>query len=153
MSGSTGIFAAPIEVLLVEDSPGDVRLTREALKDARVHIGLHVALDGMEAMAFLKREGEHAHAPRPDLILLDLNLPKKDGREVLKEIKENPALMSIPVVILTTSGSEADILHSYQLHANCYITKPVDLDGFLKVVQSIDSFWLSVVKLPREPRA
>jgi two-component system, chemotaxis family, response regulator Rcp1 len=145
--------AVPIEVLLVEDSPGDVRLTREAFKDAKVHINLHVALDGVEAMAFLNREGEHVNALRPDLILLDLNLPKKDGREVLAELKGNPALKSIPVVILTTSASEADILGSYQRHANCYITKPVDLEGFLKVVKSIDSFWLSVVKLPHEPRS
>jgi CheY-like chemotaxis protein len=143
--------AAPIEVLLVEDSPGDVRLTKEAFTDAKVHINLHVASDGAKAMAFLKREGEHANAPRPDLILLDLNLPKKDGREVLAEIKGDPKLQSIPVVILTTSSSEADILRSYQLHANCYITKPVGLEGFLTVVRSIDSFWLSVVKLPRDP--
>jgi two-component system response regulator len=139
-----------IEVLLVEDSPGDVRLTREAFKSAKVYIHLHVASDGTEAMAFLTREGEHSNAPRPDLILLDLNLPKKDGREVLKEIKESPALMSIPVVILTTSASEADILRSYRLHANCYITKPLGLDGFLEVVKSIDNFWLTVVKLPSE---
>jgi two-component system, chemotaxis family, response regulator Rcp1 len=144
--------ASPFEVLLVEDSPGDVRLTREAFKDAKVHINLHVAPDGAEAMAFLGREGKHSNAPRPDLILLDLNLPKKDGREVLEEIKGNPTLKSIPVVVLTTSGSEEDILRSYRLHANCYITKPVGLDGFLKVVKSIDSFWLSVVKLPREVR-
>jgi CheY-like chemotaxis protein len=153
MMESIGTDAAPIEVLLVEDSPGDVRLTREAFKDAKVHINLHVASDGTEAMAFLGRKGEHANVPRPDLILLDLNLPKKDGRQVLKEIKENPALKCIPVVILTTSASEEDILRSYRLHANCYIAKPVDLDGFLKVVKSIDSFWLSVVKLPREARA
>jgi two-component system, chemotaxis family, response regulator Rcp1 len=145
--------AAVIEVLLVEDSPGDVLLTREAFKDAKVLINLYVALDGIEAMAFLKREGNHANAPRPDLILLDLNLPKKDGREVLAELKESPVLKSIPVVILTTSASEADIHGSYQHHANCYITKPVDLEGFLKVVKSIDSFWLSVVKLPREVRS
>ena len=148
---SIGMDAAPIEVLLVEDSPGDVRLTREAFTDAKVHINLHVASDGVKAMLFLNREGEQANAPRPDLILLDLNLPKKDGREVLEEIKENPKLKSIPVVILTTSSSEADILRSYQLHANCYITKPVGLEGFLTVVRSIDSFWLSVVKLPRDP--
>jgi CheY-like chemotaxis protein len=141
---------APIEVLLVEDSPGDVRLTREAFADAKVHINLHVAMDGAKAMAFLRREAEHANAPRPDLILLDLNLPKKDGREVLKEIKESTVFGTIPVVILTTSASEADILRSYQLHANCYITKPVNLEGFLKVVKSIDSFWLTVVKLPHE---
>ena len=138
------------EVLLVEDSPGDVRLTREAFKDAKVHINLHVASDGAEAMAFLRREGNHLDVPRPDLILLDLNLPKKSGREVLEEIKDDPVLMSIPVVILTTSASEQDILRSYLLHANCFITKPVDLDGFLKVVKSIDNFWLSVVKLPHE---
>jgi chemotaxis family two-component system response regulator Rcp1 len=150
---SIGTDAAPIAVLLVEDSPGDVRLTREAFKDAKVLINLHVASDGVEAMAFLAREGKHADAPRPDLILLDLNLPKKDGREVLSELKESPTLKSIPVVILTTSASEADIHGSYQHHANCYITKPVDLDGFLKVVKSIDSFWLSVVKLPRETRS
>jgi two-component system, chemotaxis family, response regulator Rcp1 len=144
---------APIEVLLVEDSVGDVRLTREAFKDARVHINLHVAVDGDDAMAFLKRQRQYADAPRPDLILLDLNLPKKDGREVLKEIKESPTLATIPVVILTTSASEEDILRTYQLHANCYITKPVDLEGFLKVVKSIDTFWLSVVKLPPDPNA
>jgi chemotaxis family two-component system response regulator Rcp1 len=142
--------AETIEVLLVEDSPGDVRLTREAFKDAKVYLNLHVASDGAEAMAFLNREGEHANAPRPDLILLDLNLPKKDGREVLQEIKESPTLKSIPVVILTTSASDADILRSYRLHANCYITKPVGLDGFLEVVKSIDTFWLCVVKLPHE---
>ena len=150
---SIGTDAAPIEVLLVEDSPGDVRLTQEAFKDAKVLINLSVASDGVEAMAFLAREGKHAGAPRPDLILLDLNLPKKDGREVLSELKEGPALKSIPVVILTTSASEGDIHGSYQLHVNCYITKPVGLDGFLKVVKSIDSFWLSVVKLPRETRS
>ena len=153
MMESIGMNAAAIEVLLVEDSPGDVRLTREAFKDAKVHINLHVASDGAEAMAFLGREGEHAHAPRPDLILLDLNLPKKDGREVLAELKESPVLKSIPVVILTTSQSDADIHGSYQHHANCYITKPVDLEGFLKVVRSIDSFWLSVVQLPHVPRS
>jgi CheY-like chemotaxis protein len=153
MMRSIGTDAEPIQILLVEDSLGDVRLTREAFKDAKVHISLHVASDGAEALAFLKREGEHANAPRPDLILLDLNLPKKDGREVLEEIKESPTLKSIPVVVLTTSASEADILRSYRLHANCYITKPVGLDGFLEVVKSIDSFWLSVVQLPRELRS
>jgi chemotaxis family two-component system response regulator Rcp1 len=145
---SIGTDAAPINVLLVEDSPGDVRLTREAFKDAKVHLNLHVVSDGAKAMAFLLREGVYANATRPDLVLLDLNLPKKDGREVLEEIKVNPTLKTIPVVILTTSSSEADILRSYQLHANCYITKPVGLEGFLTVVKSIDSFWLSVVKLP-----
>jgi chemotaxis family two-component system response regulator Rcp1 len=148
MSESPGTQSGAIEVLLVEDSPGDVRLTREALKDAKVYINLHVATDGIEAMAYLERTGAHVDAPRPDLILLDLNLPKKDGREVLKEIKESPSLRIIPVVILTTSSSDADVLQSYHLHANCYISKPVDLDGFLTVVQSIDNFWLSVVKLP-----
>jgi two-component system, chemotaxis family, response regulator Rcp1 len=148
MMVSSETSGQPLEVLLVEDSPGDVRLTREALKDAKVHINLRVVRDGIDAMAFLMREGEYATVPRPDLILLDLNLPRKDGREVLKEIKENPELKSIPVVILTTSASEADILRSYLLHANCYITKPVNLDGFLTVVKSIDSFWLSIVKLP-----
>jgi two-component system, chemotaxis family, response regulator Rcp1 len=138
------------EVLLVEDSPGDVRLTREAFKDAKMHIRLQVASDGAEAMALLRREGSYSDAPRPDLILLDLNLPKKSGREVLEEIKESLTLKSIPVVILTTSAAEEDILRSYLLHANCYITKPVGLAGFLKVVQSIDNFWLSVVKLPNE---
>src|SRR5580700_3135500 len=145
---TVGTNVEALEVLLVEDSPGDVRLTREALKDAKVHISLHVAADGIEAMAFLQRAGTYVDAPRPDLVLLDLNLPRKDGRQVLKEIKESPALRSIPVVILTTSSSEADVLQSYELHANCYISKPVDLEGFLKVVQSIDNFWLSVVKLP-----
>jgi CheY-like chemotaxis protein len=151
MMESNRTSGQPLEVLLVEDSPGDVRLTKEALKDAKVHINLRVVRDGIDAMAFLMREGEYATALRPDLILLDLNLPKKDGREVLREIKENAELKSIPVVILTTSASEADILRSYLLHANCYITKPVNLDGFLTVVKSIDSFWLSVVKLPPNP--
>jgi chemotaxis family two-component system response regulator Rcp1 len=153
MTESTGTSAIPIEVLLVEDSPGDVRLTQEAFKDAKVHINLQVVSDGAEAMAFLGREGKYANVLRPDLILLDLNLPKKDGREVLAELKGSPDLKSIPVVILTTSASHADIQGSYQHHANCYITKPVDLEGFLKVVKSIDSFWLSVVKLPGQARS
>jgi two-component system, chemotaxis family, response regulator Rcp1 len=148
MTQSIRTRSALIEVLLVEDSPGDVRLTREALKDAKMHISLKVVSDGTEAMAYLRREQDYADAPRPDLILLDLNLPKKDGRDVLKEIKESDALKSIPVVILTTSASQVDVERSYKLHANCYITKPVDLQGFIKVVQSIDNFWLSVVKLP-----
>ena len=138
----------PIEILLVEDSPGDVRLTQEALRNAKVQNNLHVASDGIEAIAFLRRQEKHANAPRPDLILLDLNLPKKGGREVLEEIKLDPSLKSIPVVILTTSAAEEDILRSYQLHANCYITKPVDLDQFLKVIKTIDNFWLAIVKLP-----
>jgi two-component system, chemotaxis family, response regulator Rcp1 len=147
---SIAVNTGPIEVLLVEDSPGDVRLTKEAIKDAKVHVKLHVVADGAQAMAFLARDGEYAGVPRPDLILLDLNLPKKDGREVLEEIKKSPTLKSIPVVVLTTSSSEVDVMQSYMLHANCYITKPVGLEGFLRVVQSIDNFWLSVVKLPRE---
>ncbi len=137
-----------IEILLVEDSPGDVRLTQEAFRDAKVRNNLHVAKDGEEAMAFLRRKGKHADSPRPGLILLDLNLPKKDGRAILAEIKEDDSLKTIPVVVLTTSSVEADILKSYQLHANCYITKPVNLDGFAKVIQSVDSFWLSIVQLP-----
>jgi CheY-like chemotaxis protein len=149
MNRATGARPEPIEVLLVEDSPGDVRLTREALKDAEVQINLHVAADGIEAMCFLNREGAYADSPRPDLILLDLNLPRKDGREVLKEIKQSVAFKSIPVVILTTSASSADVTQSYNLHANCYITKPVALDGFLRAVHGIDNFWLSIVKLPR----
>jgi chemotaxis family two-component system response regulator Rcp1 len=150
MTESLRKIGMPLEILLVEDSPGDIRLTREAFKDAKVLVNLHVALDGEEAMAFLECKGTHVNSPRPDLILLDLNLPKKDGRAVLAEIKGNTMLQTIPVVILTTSASEADILKSYALHANCYITKPVDLEGFLKVVKSIDSFWLSVVKLPHQ---
>jgi CheY-like chemotaxis protein len=132
---SIGTDAAPMEVLLVEDSPGDVRLTREAFKDAKVHINLHVASDGVEAVAFLQREGKHNNAPRPDLILLDLNLPKKDGREVLEEVKTSPTLKSIPVVILTTSASDADIQRSYLLHANCYIRKPVKNAELLAVIR------------------
>lgn len=138
----------PIEILLIEDNPGDVRLTREAFRDSRVHNRLHVAADGVEAMAFLRREGAFASAPRPDLVLLDLNLPKKPGREVLHEIKSDPHLATIPVVVLTTSASDEDILLSYQLHANCYISKPVDLDKFMKIVHSIGHFWVSVVRLP-----
>jgi chemotaxis family two-component system response regulator Rcp1 len=143
----------PIQVLLVEDNPADVRLTQEAFRDAKMHLDLHVAMDGMEAMEFLLRQGGFSDSPRPDLILLDLNLPRKDGREVLAEVKSSDALKSIPVVVLTTSASDADIERSYLLHANCYISKPVDLDGFLSVVQSIDDFWLTVVRLPpKEPR-
>lgn len=137
-----------IEILLVEDNPGDVRLTREALKDGKILNNLNVVSDGVEAMAFLHREGKFADAPRPELILLDLNLPKKDGREVLAEIKSQPDLKRIPVVILTSSAAEQDIFKSYNLHANCYITKPVDLDQFIHVVKSIEQFWLTVVKLP-----
>jgi len=137
-----------IEILLVEDSLGDVRLTQETLRDAKVQNTLHIASDGMEATNFLWRRGKYANVPRPDLILLDLNLPKKSGREVLEEIKLDPSLKSIPVVVLTTSAAEEDILRTYQLHANCYITKPVDLDQFLRIVKAIDDFWLAIVKLP-----
>jgi CheY-like chemotaxis protein len=138
----------PIEILLVEDNPGDVRLTLEALKEAKVHNRLSNVGDGVQAMAYLRQEGRFAQAPRPDLVLLDLNLPKMDGREVLFEIKRDPKLRRIPVVVLTTSKSEQDILQSYDLHANCYIIKPVVLDQFLTVMQAIEDFWLSIVKLP-----
>jgi CheY-like chemotaxis protein len=140
----------PVEILLVEDNPGDVRLTQEAFKEGKVRNNLHVAMDGVEAMAFLRREGKYADAVRPDIILLDLNLPKKDGREVLAEIKGDLELKRIPVVVLTTSEAEQDILRAYGLHANCYITKPVDLDQFMSVIQSIEDFWLTIVKLPPE---
>jgi CheY-like chemotaxis protein len=138
----------PIEILLVEDNPGDVRLTIEALKDGKVSNRLHVVKDGVEALVFLRQEGPYAAAPRPDVILLDLNLPKKDGRQVLEEIKADEHLRRIPVVVLTTSSSEQDILRTYDLHANCYITKPVDLEQFIDVVRGIEDFWLTVVKLP-----
>jgi CheY-like chemotaxis protein len=139
-----------MEVLLVEDSPGDVRLTQEAFRDANPSIRLHVATDGVEAMTFLRREGIHANAPRPDLILLDLNLPKMDGREVLAHIKADDTLKTIPTVILTTSDAEADIVKSYQLQANCYLSKPVQLDVFESLVGSINDFWLNKVKLPQQ---
>ena len=145
--------ARPIEVLLVEDNPGDVRLTREALKEGKVSNHLSVTPDGVEALRFLRREGPYADAPRPDVVLLDLNLPKKDGRQVLQEMKADPALRTIPVVILTSSDAERDIAGAYELQANCYITKPVDLDQFITVVRSIEDFWFSIVKLPPEPRA
>jgi chemotaxis family two-component system response regulator Rcp1 len=138
----------PIEILLVEDNPGDVRLTREALAEAKVRNNLAVANDGVEALAYLRRESPHEGATRPDLVLLDLNLPRKDGREVLAEIKADPDLRRLPVVVLTTSTAEQDILESYNLYANCYITKPVDLDQFLAIVTSIEDFWLTIVKLP-----
>jgi chemotaxis family two-component system response regulator Rcp1 len=140
----------PIQVLLVEDSPGDVRLTKEAFRDANMAIRLHVASDGVEAMAFLRREGVHADAPRPDLILLDLNLPKMDGREVLAQIKQNDNLKQIPTVILTTSEAEVDIVKSYQLQANCYLSKPVQFDAFESLVKSINDFWLTRAKLPQQ---
>jgi len=140
--------SAAIDVLLVEDSPGDVRLTQEALRDANEAVHLHVVTDGVEAMQFLRREGVHANAPCPDLILLDLNLPRMDGREVLALIKEDDRLKTIPTIILTTSAAEADIMKSYRLQANCYLTKPVQLDAFENVVQSINDFWLTKAKLP-----
>lgn len=138
-----------IEILMVEDNPGDVRLTQEAMKEAKVSNRLTVVHDGVEAMAYLRREGRFAEAVRPDLILLDLNLPRKDGREVLAELKSDPDLKSIPVVVLTTSRAQQDVEGAYKLHANCYITKPVDFNQFMKVVQQIDNFWVNVVTLPR----
>ena len=140
-----------LEVLLVEDSPGDVRLTREAFRDAKTNINLHVATDGVAAMAFLRHEGDHSQAPRPDFILLDLNLPKMDGREVLAHIKEDDDLKTIPTIILTTSEAEVDILKSYQLQANCYINKPVQLEAFEAIAKSVNYFWATTAKLP--PRA
>jgi CheY-like chemotaxis protein len=138
----------PVEILLVEDNPGDERLTREALKEGKVYSNLHWVKDGVEAMEFLRRQGKYKDVPRPDIILLDLNLPKKDGREVLQDIKNDDALKRIPVVVLTTSKAEEDVLRTYNLHANCYVTKPVDLEKFIVVVKSIDVFWLTVVTLP-----
>jgi two-component system, chemotaxis family, response regulator Rcp1 len=138
----------PIEILLVEDNPGDVRLIKEVFKDAKIYNAMQVAYDGEAAMEILRKEGEHVNAPSPDLILLDLNLPKKDGREVLREIKGDGCLKCIPVVILTTSNAEEDLIETYKMNANCYITKPVDLDQFINVVESIENFWLSIVKLP-----
>lgn len=137
-----------IEILLVEDNPGDIVLTQEALREGKIRNRLSIAKDGVEAMAFLRREGEFADAPRPDLILLDLNMPRKNGSEVLREVKSDPELKTIPVVILTTSDAEQDVLKAYQFNANCYITKPVEFDRFVKVVQTIDEFWLSIVQLP-----
>lgn len=137
-----------VEILMVEDNPADVRLTEEAFKDAKVLNNMHVVGDGEAAMEFLRKKGGYSNAPRPDLILLDLNLPKKDGREVLAEIKEDPILRSIPVVILTTSDDEKDVFRAYDLHVNAYIKKPVDLNQFIKVVEIIEDFWLTVVKLP-----
>jgi CheY-like chemotaxis protein len=139
----------PIEILLVEDNPGDVELTREALETAKMANRLHVVDDGADAVDFLFRRGRFSEAPRPDIILLDLNLPKKDGRQVLSEIKAEPNLSQIPVVVLTTSQAEEDIIRAYQLHANCYVTKPVDFNQFLHIVSTIEEFWLSVVKLPK----
>lgn len=141
----------PIEALLVEDSPGDARLTQEAFRETNMAIHFHVASDGVEAMEFLRQKGAHIHAPRPDLILLDLNLPKMDGRQVLAQIKADASLKIIPTVILTTSDAEADILNSYQLQANCFLSKPVQLDEFQSLVKSINDFWLTRVKLPQRP--
>ena len=139
-----------IDILLVEDSPGDILLTQEAFHCAKVRNRLHITRDGADAMDFLRREGAYGQAPRPDLILLDLNLPKKDGRTTLAEIKEDDSLKTIPVVILSSSSANTDILSSYQLRANCYITKPVDLDGYAKVVRSVENFWLSLSQLPSD---
>jgi len=139
---------SPVEILLVEDNPGDERLTREALREGKVYHNLHWVKDGVQAMEFLRRQGKYANVPRPDIVLLDLNLPKKDGREVLEEIKTDEDLKRIPVVVLTTSKAEEDVLRTYNLHANCYVTKPVDLEKFIVVVKSIDVFWLTVVTLP-----
>lgn len=144
------LSSRPVEILLVEDNPGDVRLTKEALRESKVRNNLNIAADGVEALAFLRREGKHEAAVRPDLILLDLNLPRKDGREVLYEIKSDPDLRQIPVVVLTSSQAEQDILSAYGLHANCYVTKPVDFDQFIRVVQSIEDFWFTIVRLPPE---
>ena len=137
-----------MEILLVEDEPGDAYLTSEALKAAKILNRVHLVEDGVEAMAFLHNEGAYADAPRPDLILLDLNLPRKDGRQVLAEIKNDPCLTAIPVVVLTTSSADEDVLRSYSLHANCYITKPVDLEQFMEVIQATQDFWLTIVRLP-----
>jgi chemotaxis family two-component system response regulator Rcp1 len=150
MTGTIRTEGKPLEVLLVEDSPGDVRLTQEAFRDANMAIHLHVATDGVEAMTFLRHEGDRANAPRPDFILLDLNLPRMDGREVLAQIKADENLRTIPTVILTTSDSEADIVRSYELQANCYLSKPVQLDEFESLVRSINDFWLTRVKLPQQ---
>jgi chemotaxis family two-component system response regulator Rcp1 len=141
--------AEPVQILLVEDSPGDIRLTREVLRDTKIANELHIVGDGEQAMAFLRCEGDYTGVQRPDLILLDLNLPRKDGREVLAELKDDPELHLIPVIVLTTSAVEQDVLRSYDLNAACYITKPIDLDEFVSVVRSIESFWLSIVRLPQ----
>jgi CheY-like chemotaxis protein len=151
MTGAVRADGTPIEVLLVEDDPGDVLMTQEAFEDHKVRNNLTVVSDGAEALAYLRREGKYADAVRPDLILLDLNLPRRDGREVLAEIKKDEVLGRIPVVVLTTSAADEDILRSYQLHANAYVTKPVDFDRFIQVIRQIDEFFVSVVKLP--PRA
>jgi CheY-like chemotaxis protein len=140
----------PIEILLVEDNPGDIRLTQEAARETKVFSNMHVVTNGLDAMAFLHREGRFGDVPRPDLILLDLNMPGMDGREVLRRVKSDATLRRIPVVIVTSSQAEEDVLRAYDLQANCYVTKPVDLDQFIKVVKNIESFWLTIVKLPNE---
>jgi chemotaxis family two-component system response regulator Rcp1 len=141
----------PVDILLVEDNPGDIRLTQEAMKESKLAIKLNVVMDGVEAMAYLRREGKYRLKSHPDLIILDLNLPKKDGREVLAEVKMDENLRLIPVVILTTSHNEEDIVKAYGLHANCYVTKPLDFEKFLTIVNKIEEFWLTIVKLPRKP--
>ncbi|MBI3620724.1 MAG: response regulator [Nitrospirae bacterium] len=148
MTTSSHIQTTPVEILLVEDNPGDARLAVEGLKEGKISNHINIVQDGVEAMAFLRREGKYAAVVVPDLILLDLNLPKKDGREVLSEIKADPKLKRIPVVVLTTSQAEQDIIRSYNLHANCYITKPVDFEQSMHIIRAIESFWLSIVKLP-----
>ena len=140
--------AKPVDILLVEDNPGDVRLAKEALKECKIDNTVYVAQDGIEAMAFLHKEGQHAKAPRPDLILLDLNLPRKSGREVLEEVKADPELRRIPIVVMTVSRDEEDVLKAYNLHANCYITKPIDFGQFIRITRSIEDFWFRIVKLP-----
>jgi chemotaxis family two-component system response regulator Rcp1 len=145
---SSESIGTAVEILLVEDNPGDVRLTQEALRDVKMKNNLSVVGDGVEAMQFLRREGPYAEAPRPDIILLDLNLPRMDGQEVLAAVKADPELKCIPVVVLTTSQAEEDIIRSYRLNANCYVTKPVDFDQFIRVVQSVENFWFTIVKLP-----
>ena len=147
--GSMNTFNS-VNILLVEDNPGDVRLTKEAFKEAKVNNNLHIVSDGVEALDFLRRKGKYIGAPRPEIILLDLNMPKKNGREVLAEIKADPDLTRIPVLVLTISQAEEDILKSYNLHANCYIQKPADINKFIDVVKSIEGFWLTIVKLPSE---
>jgi CheY-like chemotaxis protein len=142
------LYAHLVDILLVDDDEGDALLAKSALENGKIFNTVHVAKDGVEAMAYLRREGEYGAAPRPDLVLLDLNMPRKDGREVLSEIKQDPDLRSIPVVVLTTSDSDQDILNMYDLHVNCYVTKPVDLEQFTKIVKEIKDFWFSVVKLP-----
>ena len=146
--GSQRKFVEPVDILLIEDNPGDVRLMREGLRDAKIINNLAVVRDGIEALAFLRQKSPYSDAPRPDLILLDLNLPRKDGREVLAEIKQDADFKRIPVVVITSSRAEQDVLKSYNLHANCYVTKPVDLEQFVAVVRSVEHFWLGIVKLP-----